>query len=188
MVIDFLNLECRALDNPLDSGRLLVNGSSFYCGNSTSNLCELALKSDILSVTQYVHPAEKQCNYQYVHPTAKQCNYSYTHPTTKQCNWEPSFTNYIIKAGNGRVGRLGNSASSWDGRDSFEVNYSGFNSVIAFLINGCLEDTRNDDYNPVGLYVDSFNSTTAKITTAFEALMSGTSNMYVMYNWVAIGT
>ena len=47
---------------PLNSGRILVNGSSFYCGNSTSNLCQLALKSDIPNVTQYVHPSSKQCS------------------------------------------------------------------------------------------------------------------------------
>ena len=43
-------------------------------------MCELALKSDIPSITQYVHPTEKQCNYQYVHPTAK------------QCSWEPDLS------------------------------------------------------------------------------------------------
>ena len=48
----------------MNSGRLLVNGSSFYCGNSSSSLCELALKSDIPSVTQYVHPTEKQCSWE----------------------------------------------------------------------------------------------------------------------------
>ena len=73
----------------MNSGRILVNGSSFYCGNSTSSLCQLALKSDIPNVAQYVHPAEKQCNYAYTHPSTKQCNYSYTHPSSKQCNWSP---------------------------------------------------------------------------------------------------
>ena len=58
----------------MNSGRILVNGSSFYCGNSTSNLCQLALKSDIPNVTQYVHPTEKQCNYSYTHPSSIQCN------------------------------------------------------------------------------------------------------------------
>ena len=56
----------------LNSGRILVNGSSFYCGNSTSNLCQLALKNDIPA--QYVHPAQKQCNYAYTHPSAPQCD------------------------------------------------------------------------------------------------------------------
>ena len=40
---------------------MLVSGSDFYCGNSASNLCQLALKSQIPS--QYVHPANKVCNY-----------------------------------------------------------------------------------------------------------------------------
>ena len=53
-----------------------MNGNDFYLGNSTANLSQLALKTDIPSVTQYVHPAEKQCNYTYTHPKAKQCNYS----------------------------------------------------------------------------------------------------------------
>ena len=47
---------------PLNSGRILVNGSSFYCGNSTSGLCQLALKTDIPNITQYVHPSNIQCN------------------------------------------------------------------------------------------------------------------------------
>ena len=58
----------------MNSGRILVNGSSFYCGNSTSSPCQLALKSDIPNVTQYVHPAEKQCNYTYTHPSSQQCS------------------------------------------------------------------------------------------------------------------
>ena len=62
------------LIKPLNSGRLLVNGNDFYLGNSTANLSQLALKTDIPSVTQYVHPAEKQCNYTYTHPSSQQCS------------------------------------------------------------------------------------------------------------------
>ena len=58
----------------MNSGRILVNGSSFYCGNSTSGLCQLALKTDIPEITQYVHPTEKQCNYVYTHPSIQQCS------------------------------------------------------------------------------------------------------------------
>ena len=58
----------------MNSGRILVSGSSFYCGNSTSSPCQLALKSDIPNVTQYVHPSTKQCNYSYTHPSAIQCS------------------------------------------------------------------------------------------------------------------
>ena len=58
----------------MNSGRILVNGSSFYCGNSTSSPCQLALKSDIPNVTQYVHPSTKQCNYVYTHPSTQQCS------------------------------------------------------------------------------------------------------------------
>lgn len=47
----------------LNSGRLLVNNNTFYCGSSSNLPCQLALKSDIPNVTQYVHPSEKQCNY-----------------------------------------------------------------------------------------------------------------------------
>ena len=60
-----------------------MNGSDFYCGNSSNGLCQLALTSQI--------PAA------YVHPAAKQCNYVYTHPTSKQCNWEPSMDGYMKK-------------------------------------------------------------------------------------------
>lgn len=51
-----------------------MNGSDFYLGNSSQNLSQLALKTDIPSVTQYVHPAEKQCNYTYTHPSSQQCS------------------------------------------------------------------------------------------------------------------
>lgn len=40
---------------------MLVNGSDFYCGNSSGSPCQFALKSQIPS--QYIHPATKQCNY-----------------------------------------------------------------------------------------------------------------------------
>lgn len=53
---------------------MLVNGSDFYCGNSSGSPCQFALKSQIPS--QYVHPTTKQCNYAYAHPSEKQCNYS----------------------------------------------------------------------------------------------------------------
>ncbi len=40
---------------------MLVNGNDFYCGNSSSSPCQLALKNQIPSA--YVHPSTKQCNY-----------------------------------------------------------------------------------------------------------------------------
>lgn len=45
----------------MQSGRLLVSGADFYCGNSSGSPCQLALKNQIPS--QYIHPATKQCNY-----------------------------------------------------------------------------------------------------------------------------
>ena len=39
---------------------MLVNGSDFYCGNSSGSPCQLALKNQIPS--QYVHPAAKVCS------------------------------------------------------------------------------------------------------------------------------
>ena len=59
---------------------MLVNGSDFYCGNSSGSPCQFALKSQIPS--------------QYVHPTSKQCNYAYTHPSTKQCNYSVDLSGY----------------------------------------------------------------------------------------------
>ena len=44
----------------MNSGRILVNGSDFYCGSGTNSLCQLALKTDVGS--PYVHPSEIQCN------------------------------------------------------------------------------------------------------------------------------
>ena len=44
----------------MSSGRILVNGSDFYCGSGANSLCQLALKTDVGST--YVHPSEIQCN------------------------------------------------------------------------------------------------------------------------------
>ena len=71
-----------------------MNDNNFYCGSSSNLPCQLALKSDIPNVTEYVHPTEKQCNYVYTHPSAKQCNYSYVHPSEKQCSWVPDLSSY----------------------------------------------------------------------------------------------
>ena len=62
------------LEYPLVSGRLLVDGNDFYVGNSSSNLSQLALKTDIPTVSQYVHPS------------------------TKQCSWNPDLSNYYTKS------------------------------------------------------------------------------------------
>ena len=40
---------------------MLVNGSDFYCGNSSGSPCQFALKNQIPS--QYVHPSTKQCSW-----------------------------------------------------------------------------------------------------------------------------
>lgn len=40
---------------------MLVDGSNFYCGNSSGSPCQLALKNQIPSA--YIHPSAKQCNY-----------------------------------------------------------------------------------------------------------------------------
>ena len=58
----------------LVSGRLLVNGDEFYLGNSSSQRIQIARVDQIPSVTQYVHPTEKQCNYSYTHPSSRQCS------------------------------------------------------------------------------------------------------------------
>ena len=42
------------LEYPLNSGRLLVNGSDFYCGNSANSPIQLGLKSDVDSCFQSV--------------------------------------------------------------------------------------------------------------------------------------
>ena len=74
---------------PLNSGQILVSGSNFYCGSSTSGLCQLALKSDI--------PAA------YTHPTTKQCNYFYTHPSTIQCSAATEINNLKSSVSSGKT-------------------------------------------------------------------------------------
>lgn len=56
------------------SGRLLVNGNDFYVGNSSSQKVQIARIDQIPSVTLYVHPTTKQCNYSYTHPSSRQCS------------------------------------------------------------------------------------------------------------------
>ena len=44
----------------MNSGRLLVNGEDFYCGNGSNGLCQLARLNQVPSA--YVHPTTKQCS------------------------------------------------------------------------------------------------------------------------------
>ena len=60
----------------MNSGRTAVLGDSIYVGNSSNLPCQMALKSDIPSITPYVHPSTKQCNYTYAHPSTIQCSAS----------------------------------------------------------------------------------------------------------------
>ena len=71
------------LEYPLISGRLLVNGNDFYVGNSSSNLSQLALKTDIPTVSQYVHPS------------------------AKQCSWDPDLSEYALKSDISNVKKIG---------------------------------------------------------------------------------
>lgn len=102
---------------PLDSGRLLVNGSSFYLGNSTSNLCQLALKTDIPS--GYIHPAEKQCNY------------AYTHPSTKQCSWTPDLSN--VQSSGLNFQKIGSYTYSGDARLECNTTPNISNCIIIWI-------------------------------------------------------
>ena len=49
------------LEYPLNSGRLLVNGSDFYIGDSSNQRTQLARLDQVPST--YIHPSTKQCNY-----------------------------------------------------------------------------------------------------------------------------
>lgn len=49
---------------------------------------------------------------QYIHPAEKQCNYSYIHPSSKQCSWEPDLSDYS------KIGLL---------NKDFEFGWSGTN-------------------------------------------------------------
>ena len=101
----------------MNSGRILVNGSSFYCGNSTSSLCQLALKTDV--------PA------QYVHPSTKVCDYSYIHPTSKQCTWTPDLSGCatITKTTKTTTGSGSTTVNSGSDRQgSWEFYLSNFSS------------------------------------------------------------
>ena len=73
----------------MNSGQILVNGSSFYIGNSSNSPCQLARLDQI--------PAG------YVHPSTKQCNYSYTHPSTIQCNVATEINNLKSSVSNGKT-------------------------------------------------------------------------------------
>ena len=115
----------------MNSGRILVNGSSFYCGNSTSNLCQFALKSDI--------PAA------YVHPSEKQCNYVYTHPTTKQCTWNPDLSNYALKSDIASVKKIGFLSAALGTNNTPTINQLDFAASFA-IVSGFSTD-EHDEHN-----------------------------------------
>ena len=125
----------------MNSGRILVNGSSFYLGNSTSNLCQLALKSDIPNVTQYVHPITKQCNY------------SYTHPATKQCNWEPESS--------------GSKATLWVNLQNRVLNINNNFSAQQELISSGTINTLLNDVNVAAIYMIAECS--CRLTSGYSA-------------------
>ena len=97
-----------------------MNNNSFYCGSSGNLPCQLALKSDIPNVTQYVHPSTKQCNYVYTHPSAIQCN-----AASEINNLKSSVSNGKIQVANSITGK-GVSASQ---NDSFATMASNINSI-----------------------------------------------------------
>lgn len=97
-----------------------MNNNSFYCGSSGNLPCQLALKSDIPNVTQYVHPSTKQCNYVYTHPSAIQCNVA-----TEINNLKSSVSNGKIQVANAITGK-GVSASQ---NDSFAALASKISQI-----------------------------------------------------------
>ena len=127
-----------------------MNGSNFYCGNSSNGLCKLALSSEIPSVAPYVHPSEKQCNY------------IYTHPTSKQCSWDPSSEGYLKKS-DIHIGKYTldsmdvgstitfgkhqvNSETPWDIEwEIVDKNHSGYPSGAVTLMTSTIIDVRAFD-------------------------------------------
>lgn len=90
---------------------MLVNGSDFYCGNSSGSPCQFALKSQIPS--------------QYVHPSTKQCNYSIDTSQFASVSDLNSLKN--------TVGNPCKVSTIYDGPYSFTMNPSGKNSQDVFL-------------------------------------------------------
>lgn len=158
----------------LDSGRMLVNGSSFYCGNSTSSLCELALKSDIPSVTQYVHPSTKQCNYT---PdlsninAAKLQGYTYS----QIINNATASTSIKIVSGTKSV-----YASKVNTEYEMTISYTGFSAQPALSV--FARSVYNSFVRPASAWINSININSAHISAATTT--SGEIQIY----WFAIGT
>ena len=186
----------------MNSGRILVNGSSFYCGNSTSSLCQLALKSDIPSVTQYVHPSTKQCNYVYTHPTTKQCNYAYTHPSSQQCSnvnattlsgytYSQILSNASANAGGIiRRGSVTWTTSSNSEYETRTVSFSGFSSTPAITAIASYPVTINMRSVVIGASVgcSSINTSSA----SFTILPNPSYENFFRYakitlKWIAVG-
>ena len=163
------------LHQGLDSGRMLVNGSSFYCGNSTSNLCEFALKSDIPSVTQYVHPSTKQCNYT---PDLSNINAAKLQGYTYSQIISNAAASNSIKIVSG-------TKSVYAGRVNTEyemaISYSGFSSQPALSI--CAKLANNGFTHPASTWIKSINTNSAVISVSTAG---DTGNIQIY--WFAIGT
>ena len=177
---------------------MLVNGSSFYCGNSTSSLCELALKSDIPSVAQYVHPSTKQCNYVYTHPTTKQCNYAYTHPSSQQCSNVNATTlsgytySQILSnasANTGGIIRRGSVTWTTSSNSEYEtrtVSFSGFSSTPVITAIASYPNMQND---VIGASVgcSSINKSSASFTILPNPSYGNFRYAEITLKWIAVG-
>ena len=159
----------------LDSGRMLVNGSSFYCGNSTSSLCELALKSDIPTVTQYVHPSTKQCNYT---PDLSNINAAKLQGYTYSQIISNATASNSIKIVSGTKSVY---ASKVNTEYEMTISYGGFSSQPALSI--CAKSANSSYTRPASTWIKSINTNSAVISVS----TTGATGDIQIY-WFAIGT
>ena len=162
------------LHQGLDSGRMLVNGSSFYCGNSTSSLCELALKSDIPSVTQYVHPSTKQCNYT---PDLSNINAAKLQGYTYSQIISNATASNSIKIVSGTKSVYADKVNT---EYEMTISYSGFSSQPALSI--CAKSVYNIYTRPASVWIKSINTNSAVISVS----TTGAAGDIQIY-WFAIG-
>lgn len=193
----------------MNSGRIGVSGNSFYCGSGSNVPCQLALKSDIPSVTPYVHPSTKQCNYAYTHPTTKQCtggdagtlngknasqiiseasaaspikcivNFSKTYSITDSSNYEDK-----IISGDGALAKIFNAGAGLLYTKMSIVSYSNgsFSGTVSYNLESDKASPNTGDTYVISSYFGLSTANYSK-TMANIGLYSNHSSIKTLNNW-----
>ena len=135
---------------------------------------ELALKSDIPSVTQYVHPSTKQCNYT---PDLSNINAAKLQGYTYSQIISNATASNSIKIVSGTKSVY---ASKVNTEYEMTISYSGFSSQPALSI--CAKSINSGYTRPASTWIESINTNSATISVS----TTGATGDIQIY-WFAIG-